>query len=423
MKAGQAIERRTLQVVIGRLAEEPVVVLQGPRTVGKTYLLNELAARCRTEVIDLDDPPTLDALRADPSTFVAGPSPVLIDEYQHEPSVLAAIKAELNKDLRPGRFVLTGSTRSAMVPEVARFLAGRVNLLPVLPFSQGEIAAVRENFVEALLFGEPGNLVTPAKSTTDRKDYAERIICGGMPIAITRSAASRSRWLDDYVNIVLQRNAAEIAQLRQRHQLPLLLRYLAARSAQLLNVTAAAQAISLDRHTTADYLSLLEALFVVRQLPAWGRTLGTRTSGAPKVHLVDSGVAARLLHLTSEHLDRRDPASLTEFGHLLETFVVGEISKQTSWLDGVAGLHHWRTYDGDEVDLVVERDDGAIVGIEVKSGTRVLGKDLRAIEKLRDLAGTAFLAGVIIYTGERSYRLGHDMFVLPVDRLWTPVGS
>ncbi len=420
MPAQKGIERRIRQIVLDRMTEEPLVLLQGPRTVGKTYLLNDLAAHFRTEVVDLDDPPTLDAVRSDPATFVGGPSPVLIDEYQHEPAVLAAIKAELNKDLRPGRFLLAGSTRTTAIQEVAQYLAGRVSRLPVLPFSQGEIGAAREDFVEALFSGDPGRLVTSARSTTSREEYAQRIVAGGMPIAVTRSAAARNRWFDDYVEVVLQRGVAEVANIRQRHQLPVLLRHLASRTAQLLNMTTTARAATLDRHTAADYLSLLEAVFVIRQIPAWGKTLGKRTSEAPKVHLIDSGLAARLLCLTPEHLIRRDPAALTEFGHLLETFVVGELIKQATWLDGVTGWHHWRTYDGDEVDLVLERDDGAIVGLEVKSGTRILDKDVRPLDKLRDLAGTAFLAGVVLYTGEWSYNYRDGLLVLPIDRLWTP---
>ena len=415
-------ERRILDVVLRRMAEEPVVLLQGPRTVGKTYLLNDLADRCKAEIIDLDDPSTRDAVRADPTTFIQGSSPVLIDEYQHERSVLAAIKAELNRDLRPGRYILAGSTRSTAIPEVAEYLAGRINLLPVLPLSQGEIAAAREDFVERLLFGDPASLVSPERSTTSREEYAQRIVKGGMPIALARSTAgARNRWFDDYIAIVLERNAIEVLRIRQRHQLPVLLRHLASQTAQLLNITTTAQAAALDRHTASDYLAVLEAVFLVRQLPAWGRTLGRRTADTPKIHIVDSGLAARLLRLTGEHLARRDATSLTEFGHLLETFVVGELIKQSTWLDGLAGWHHWRTYDGDEVDLVIERDDGRIVGIEVKAGTRVPGADLRPLEKLRDLAGDAFIAGVTLYTGERSYNHGDRLYVLPIDRLWKPV--
>jgi hypothetical protein len=241
-----------------------------------------------------------------------------------------------------------------------------------------------------------------------------------MPIALARNEPARARWFDEYVELVLERGVMEVSKLRQRRQLPALLRHLASQTGQLLNITATAEAAVLDRHTAADYLELLESVFLVRQLPAWGRTLGARTTGTPKVHLVDSGLAARLLRLTPEHLARRDATALTEFGHLMETFVVGELIKQASWLDGIAGLHHWRTYDGEEVDLLIERDDGCVVAFEVKSGTRVPGEDLRGLERLRDLAGAGFIGGVALYTGERSYAVSDRLFVVPIDRLWKP---
>ena len=412
-------KRRVLDIVLARLDEEPLLLLQGPRTVGKTYLLHQIAARRDREVIDLDDPPTRDAVRSDAHRFVAGPSPVLIDEYQHEPALLAAIKAELNEELRPGRFILTGSTRSTASPGVAEYLAGRVNVLPILPFSQGEIAGTREDFVEMLLFGEPSRLLTSARSETSREEYAQRITAGGMPIALSRTVVARNRWFDDYIDLVLERGVVEVSKIRQRRQLPVLLRHLAAQTGQLLNITSTAQAAALDRHTAAAYVELLESVFLVRQLPAWGRTLGRRTTGTSKVHLVDSGLAARLLRLTPERLLRRDASALTEFGHLLETFVVGELVKQSTWLDGVAGWHHWRTYDGDEVDLVIERYDGRIAAVEVKSGTRIPSEDMRALGRLRDIAGDAFIAGVALYAGERSYGFDDRLYVAPIDRIWT----
>lgn len=182
-------ERRVHDLALARLEEEPLLLLQGPRTVGKTFLLHQLAEARGGEVIDLDDPPTRDAVRTDAATLVSGSGPIFIDEYQHEPAVLAAVKAELNNDLRPGRFVLAGSTRSTAVPEVAEYLAGRVSFLAVLPLSQGEIEGARENFVETLMLGEPRSLVINKRSETSRVEYAWRITTGGMPIALREERA------------------------------------------------------------------------------------------------------------------------------------------------------------------------------------------------------------------------------------------
>lgn len=300
-------------------------------------------------------------------------------------------------------------------------MTGRLHLLSVWPLSQGEIVGDRENLLEAL-FTDPSTAVTSSLSTTTRTDYIARISAGGFPIALARTtAASRNRWLDDYVRLVLERDVRELARIRQREQLPDLLRRLAGQTAQVLNLTSAANASGIDRSTVSEYVRLLEAVFLVYRLEAWGKTLRARVAGTPKIHVVDPGVAGRLLRLTAERLGRLDPTSLSEFGHLLETFVVSELLKQASWLEGIAGAGHWRTHDGDEVDLVVERDDGAVVAFEVKASARVPGSDMRSLRKLREAVGDAFMAGVTLYTGTRSYVYEDRLFVLPIDRIWNPI--
>jgi predicted AAA+ superfamily ATPase len=399
-----------------------VLVLQGPRTVGKSVLLKELATTHGAGIIDLDDLAARDAVAADAGTFMAGPSPVCVDEYQHVPDLLATMKAELNRHLSPGRFILAGSTRSDAVPALADSLAGRFDLLTVLPFSQGEIEGVRENLLSVLIYGDPDSVVVESISSTSRQEYVRRVALGGFPIALLRDTdGARNRWFDGYVVSVLERDMRELAKIRQRAQLPNLLRRLASQTAQVLNISTTAEQAGLDRATATAYLRLLEALFLVRQLPAWGTTLRKRVAGTPKVHVIDSGLAARLLRISPAGMAGLDAPSLTEFGHLLETFVVGELLKQASWMDGLAGYGHWRTYDGDEVDLVIERDDGGIVAFEVKAGGRVAGDQMEALRTLRDAVGGAFIAGVALYTGARSYRFEDRLYVLPIDRLWTPI--
>ncbi len=248
-----------------------------------------------------------------------------------------------------------------------------------------------------------------------------RIAAGGFPLALQRTGSSRNRWFDDYVGTSINRDAAELAQIGQRRTLAELLSLLAARSAQVLNVASLTNILQLNRKTVEGYLRLLEDLFLVFRLPAWGKTLSARATGSPKVHLVDSGLAARLLRTKPEKLARLDPATLTEFGHLLETFVVGELLKQVSWLDESVTVGHWRTSDGDEVDLVLEFDDGRVLAFEVKAGERVSGKDFTGLQKLRDKLGARFIAGVALSLGSRSYAIGDGLYVMPVDRLWRSV--
>jgi predicted AAA+ superfamily ATPase len=416
------VARRLASVVEARMADEPVILLQGPRSVGKSTLLRDLANGAGAEVLDLDDLAARDAVARDPGLFVGGERPVFIDEYQRAPIVLDAIKAELNQDSRPGRFVLTGSARHESLPTVAQALTGRLHRLPVYPLSQGEIGQVQERLLDDL-FADAATVVRDgAPSRTTRTDYIARVVTGGFPLALARrSAAARNRWFDDYVRLSLERDVQELSKIRQAASLPRLLERLAGQTAQLLNVNKVATSVQLDDGTARSYLRLLDAVFLLYLLPAWGTSLNVRATKSPKLHLLDSGVAARLLRLSAEKLAVRSAVALTEFGHLLETFVVTELLKQASWTDWVTGAGHWRTTPGDdEVDLVIERDDGMIVAFEIKAAGRIPGPDLAPLRRLRDATGDQFLAGIAFYLGSRSYTYEDRIHILPVDRIWTP---
>lgn len=416
------VKRRLEEVAVSRMAESPVVLLQGPRSVGKSTLLRILAERYGGRVVDLDDPAVRSAVVDDPGLFVSGRGPVFIDEYQHVPVLLDSIKAELNRDGSPGRFMLAGSTRFDSLPLASQSLTGRLHRLEILPLSQGELGGSQENLVAALL-DDPGATVTPDASATSRDRYAELVARGGFPLALARTEAARARWFDDYLALCLERDLMEEGRVRQPAALAPLLARLASQTAQVLNMSSAGRAVGLAASTASDYVKLFEAAFLVRLLPSWGRTLRSATGSRPKLHMVDSGVAARLLRLPPDKLSALDPAALQQFGHLLETFVVGEVLKQASWMEHRPHVGYWRKHDGAEVDIVLEDGrDGSVVGIEVKSGSRIHPKDRRGLRILRDALGDRFTAGVVLYTGPHSIRYrGADagIIALPIDRFWS----
>lgn len=415
------LARRQLGAVLERrLGEEPAIVLNGPRTVGKSTLLHELAAAAGRSVIDCDDPATRAAVRSDPGRFVGAPGPILIDEYQHVPEVLDAIKAELNRDLSPGRFVLAGSTRYTTIPQAGQALTGRVDIVDVLPLAQSEIDGRAGDFLVHRLLNDEDPPRGSAPSATTRDGYARRITSGGMPVALRRPPGrSRSRWFANYLDLVIERDVIELSKVRQREMLPRLLDVLAARSGQVLNIAATAGAVGMEKSSAENYLRLLEAVFLVQRLPAWGTTLGSRVTRQPKIHLVDAGVMAWLMGLSPEKIAKNDPATLTEYGHLVETFAVGEILKQVSWWDAPVSVGHFRTAAAEEVDLVLERDDGGVIAFEIKAGTRVDRSDLAGMRALRSRVGERLVAAVVLYTGALTFAHEDGTLVLPLDALWT----
>jgi hypothetical protein len=411
--------RHLAEIVSERLSESPVVVLTGIRTVGKSTLLRACATDRGVPIIDLDDRPTLDQVRADPALFVTGGTdPVCIDEFQHAPDLLYAIKAELNNDFRFGRFLLTGSTRYTMLPRAAQALTGRAHVMTVWPLSQGELREHRETFIDTLI-EQPDQLRTPPTSTTTRDEYVQAVLTGGLPIALNAPRdEARGRYFDDLIDLIVLRDVLDIRRVRQRGVLQNLTRHLAARTGQLLNVASIANAIGHEARTLYDYLNLLESVFVVHRLEAFGRTLGARIARAPKVHFVDSGIAAHLLGVNRRKLELRTPSALAEFGHLVETFAVNEILKQASWSRTPVTLSHLRTHSNREVDLVLEARDGTVAGVEIKAASTINDSDFAGLRLLRDHLGDAFVAGVVVNLGHRSYRYDDRLYVTTLDRLW-----
>ncbi|MFT3876325.1 MAG: ATP-binding protein [Propioniciclava sp.] len=395
-----------------------MLLLEGPRSVGKSTLLRELATSGEQVIYDLDQAQFRLLARQNETALVSSPSPVLIDEYQRVPSLLDAIKARLNHDTRPGMFVLAGSASYDSLPRGTQALTGRLQRLSVMPLTQTEIDGSGNRLIERAFESDITHVAAPARTT--RADYVDRVMRGGMPLAISANDAdARSRWLQGHVRQSLERDAGEIRRIHRKADLRHVLTRIVGQTAGLLNVSKVAQGLESSRDTATGYVELLESLFLIGTLPAWGTTVSSRSVSAPKVHVIDSGIGAYLLRLSSAKLQRLDPSSMTDFGHLLESFVVQEVIRQTSWMSSLVSVGHWRTRDDDEVDLVLERHDGAVIGIEVKAGERVDGRQLAGLRKLRDRLGTAFVAGIAFHLGQIGYQAEDRIHTLPVERLWT----
>ncbi len=236
-------------------------------------------------MLDLDDLATRNAVRADPDLAVIGSGPVGIDEYQKVPAVLDVIKAEMNKGAAPGRFILAGSTRHDALPPATQALTGRLERITIYPLSQGEIGGVMETFVTTALV-DPSELVTSRTSNTVRNEYIERVCIGGFPLAL-RATTERARrsWFDNYVRLSLERDVLAFSKLRQKDKLNDLLKRMVGQTGQVINIHAAGEPIGLTKPTAESYVALLEKLFLIYRLEAWGKTPYTRTIKTPKVAL------------------------------------------------------------------------------------------------------------------------------------------
>ena len=411
-------DRRALEVALRRIGTSPVVVLEGPRTVGKSTLLQQVAGHFSASIVDLDDVAVRDQVDSDPHRFLAGPRPVLIDEYLRLPRLLEYIKAQLNRDGSPGQFVLTGSADWRSNPEGLHALVGRLSKVKILPLSQIEIEGLAGNFVEAA-FRDMEEIMSRGRSHTSRRQYVGWVLGGGFPQALhCRTSDERHRVFDSYIGQSLDYGRVTVSNVRQPVDMRRLLFRYGAQTGQLLNIAKAARDIGITTRTAENYTRLLELLYFVFRLPAWKKT-DRGPVPRPKLHLFDSGVASRILRLTPERATGADPLFQTSFGHLLETFVVGEICKAISWLDEPFEIGYRRTRGGIEVDLVVERlNTGTVMGLEVKSAARVSQVDTKGLRFLRQELGSRFHAGIVFYMGDVPYQVAEDIYAVPIDKLW-----
>ena len=318
----------------------------------------------------------------------------------------------MDRNRAPGRFLLTGSANVFLLPRLSESLAGRMEILPLLPLSQDEIAGGRSTFVETILSTGDWKV---RKSTVDRVDICKRIIAGGYPEVLAReSTERRSAWYRSYISSLIQRDVRDLSGIEGLTDLPRLLGLLAARSSALMNTSELSRSIGIANSTLRRYLGLLEAIYILQPLPAWSSNTGKRYVKSPKIHLVDTGLAAQLRGDT-------DPQSLarsTNIGALLETFVVQDVRKQLTWSKQPATPFHYRSAAGREVDLVLELPGGAVAGIEIKAAAKVGKADFAGLEALADDAGKKFIRGALLYLGDHVLPFGNSLAAVPINELW-----
>jgi predicted AAA+ superfamily ATPase len=407
------VARHLAPLVEEMLAESPVVVVQGARQVGKSTLVRELMSARGGMVLTLDDANTRAGLaeNLDEVGRLRPGGTVAIDEVQLLPELLTAIKVAVDRDRRPGGFLLTGSADLLHVSGAHESLAGRAESVTLWGFSQGEVRGLADDFLTWLDAVEPGEREWPAEN------YERLITEGSYPEAIKRSDAGRARWFDNYSRAVVDHDAAQVSGLADLSRLDTLLRLMAANTGQEVVLAQIARAAGIPERSLPPYLRLLGDLYLTRSLPPWGRGLARRAVGKPKALVADSGLAAHLMGVSENSFagfGRRE-----HFGQLLEAFVAAELIRQRDWSATRFRLFHFRDSTGPEVDLVAELPGGNVIGLEVKAASTLRPADFKGLTFLRDRLGEQFKQGAVLYTGTRELRWGDRLRALPISALWS----
>ncbi|HEY1560724.1 MAG TPA: ATP-binding protein [Caulobacteraceae bacterium] len=403
-------ERFAENPIAEALEDTPVTLVVGPRRAGKTTLVRKMSDAGRT-YITLDDRTVLDAAQADPTGFIRGLDRAVIDEIQRAPDLMLAIKKAVDEDYRPGRFLLTGSANVLTLPRVADSLVGRIETIRMLPLARAEIAGATPTFLERLFAGE----LLGVRQAVVGDDLLRIALLGGFPETIVReSERRRQAWARSYLASIVSRDLRDIAEIENLTELPKFVRLLAEHSGRLVNYSKFASSIGVNYKTANRYVALLEQVFLVSTLQPWHTNLLKRIGRTPKLHFLDSGLLAAARGLSFERVN----ADRGLLGPLLETFVYSEVLKLMTASNLRLTPFHFRDQQMHEVDIVLERDDGLIAGIEIKASATVRSADFAGLRTLAEACGDRFAFGAVLYDSPDLVPFGDRLAAAPLSSLW-----
>ena len=411
--------KRNLEDEISDLFEYfPAVIIQGARQCGKSTMAQMIASHMQSKYFTLDDQGTRLAFARDPRAALdADPeSLIVIDEIQLMPDLIRAIKADIDRNRRPGRFLLTGSANVLRIKGEPDSLAGRAAIVRLRGLSQGELLGVKEDFVTAVAAGELAHAkANSLASPQTRSDYVQKMLRGGFPGIADFSAKMCSRWLRSYLKSVLERDAGVLSGGSQVERISKVARLIAANQAgELVNARIAEQA-AIPASSLQTYIDALDSIFLTETLQSWRTNLTHREVARPKVFVSDSALAATLSAIRESSLT--DPINPI-IGGQFEAFVAGELLKQQSWSATDYKVFHYRNRTGKEVDILLELGDGGVIALEVKAASEYRAAHFKGLEFLREKLGARFMAGFVVSMADHGMSAGDRLAGIPASMLW-----
>ena len=402
---------RSADAVLAEMVRQhPAILVVGPRATGKTTTTGRLAAT----PVRLGNQREAAALRSDPEAVLRGrPEPILIDEWQLVPEVLAVIKERVDLDNTPGQFLVTGSVRGDLdLPTWPG--TGRLVRLAMYGLTERELAGRADSptWISNVINHDP----TAVTSNLDLRSYVDLARRSGFPEpALRLNESSRQRWLTSYVDQIITRDAAELGSGRDPARLRRYLEAVALNSAGIVNDSTLYESARIDKVTARAYDALLQGLLIIEKIPAWTSNRLKRLVLAPKRYIVDAGLFTGILGLTVN--DVMSDGDL--LGRVLDTFVLSQIRADCALLPLPPRIHHLRTEQGrHEIDILIEVGAGKLIAIEVKATTSPTLHDARHLQWIADELGESVIASVLFHTGSHTAHLSPRIAALPISALW-----
>ncbi len=413
--------RRYSETLLKELLNEfRILYLTGPRQAGKTTLARQIANDLGMLYVSLDEQTALTSARSDPHGFIESfTKPVVLDEFQYAPELITAIKLASDQ-LQPdqyGRFFLTGSADIFSSAKTQEALPGHLARIELYPLSITEIIGGNFNLIDFLLADSlfiPDNL-----PILNRKQLAETIINGGYPELQSKSPRAKKIWFESYIQGRLFKDFTSIYNPKGDYhtKLKTLIPYLAGLSGNLLKYASIANELAQNDKVVKSYIEVLEWMFIIKRIYPFVKNQAKRqTTGMPKLHTVDTGLACYLLGLTKS----QQLLASTFYGGLLESFVVMECFKHLAWAEETMNIYHFRDGKKNEVDIILEQADGYLIGIEVKASSTVRESDFKGLRKFAELVGERLKYGIVFYTGSRllPFCENQPFYALPLSVFW-----
>ena len=390
-----------------------VVAISGARQTGKTTLSQQVISSKKGDYRSLDDTDMLDFALQDPKGFVMNKAgTMVIDEIQKAPKLIPEIKQVVDRDKRPGQYLLTGSANILALPIIGDSLAGRVKYVGLRPLTVGETLGKEASFLKRA-FEKNFPLRIKGYNKTDIVDLAFR---GGFPEAVAiKNRKHRKDWHIDYLNTILLRDLKDIANIRRQDVLQSLFGILASWSAKYMELSQITAALSINKITLDSYINTLISMFMFEKVPPWLKTDYERIGKRAKFYSTDTGIMASILGWNPKDVIMNNDRS----GKLIETFVFQELAAQID-IDNKCKIFQYRDRIGREIDFLVEREDGALLGIEVKAGHSISLDDFKAHKWFAEniAKNGKFYAGIVLYSGDRTIRFDENMLAVPTAALW-----
>ncbi len=395
------IERDLLDALRARRG----VHLTGARQTGKTTLTKMLELPS-SKRLSLDNDTQLEAARLSPADFVdrGELKTLIIDEIQKAPELLNAIKLNVDGDNAKGQYLLTGSANLRFVKAVKDSLAGRFATVRLRTLTVAEVNGRAPAFLERAFKGQ---FSTGAGEFT-KKDVIHAAFTYGYPEQMELSVKERRRWHRDYLADLMSRDVKDVTEIRKIETLAQMAEWVMAHTAQFFSFEEMCTKLSISKGTAETYLDTLKALYLFDKLPAWGKSEYDKAGKRPKWVVADTGLVASTLRWNEE-----DMVLALESGKLIESWVYHEIASQAD-ASGDYAISHYRDRYGREIDYVVENDVGALLGIEVKAGSRVGAEDFKHLKWFGENLCSRPFVGIVLYTGSEVLSFGERLYAVPM---------